>query len=159
MVRGHACCVGQAVGTPQAVTCLNHGPAWLAADGTLKLWDLRKFKAPVRQAGDLPSNYGSTQVRAGCVFPSDVQTLHCTFSNPALSLLCRVVLQCCYSPDEKFVLTGTSAEGKDSNGSVVVLSADSLERVGEIGVEGSAVAVQVGVMQWPANCPRPPCSC
>lgn len=53
------------------------------------------------------------------------------------------LLQCCFSPDEKFVLTGTSAEGKDSNGSVVVLSADSLERLGEMGVDGSAVAVQV----------------
>jgi len=53
-------------------------------------------------------------------------------------------LQCCYSPDEKYVLTGTSAEGKDSSGSLVVLSADSLEKVGEVAVDGSAVAVQVG---------------
>ena len=32
-----------------------------AADGTLKLWDLRKFKVPLRQADDLPCNYVSTQ--------------------------------------------------------------------------------------------------
>ena len=53
-------------------------------------------------------------------------------------------LQCCYSPDEKYVLTGTSAERKEDQGAVVVLSADTLEKVGEVAVEGSAVAVQVG---------------
>lgn len=57
-------------------------------------------------------------------------------------------LQCCYSPDEKLVLTGTSAEGKDSSGALVVLSADTLERLGEIAVDGSAVAVQVRVQVW-----------
>ncbi len=53
------------------------------------------------------------------------------------------ILQACYSPDEKFVLTGTSAEGKDSSGSLVVLDAQTLEKQGEIAVDGSAVAVQV----------------
>ena len=51
--------------------------------------------------------------------------------------------QCCWSPDEKLVLTGTSARAKDSAGSVAVLDGETLEHVGEIGVEGSAVAVQV----------------
>ncbi len=53
-------------------------------------------------------------------------------------------MQCCYSPDEKFVLTGTSAETKDSSGKLVVLRADDLQRVGEVEVDGSAVAVHVG---------------
>ena len=34
------------------------------ADGTLKLWDLRKFKTPVQQADNLPCNYATTQVDA-----------------------------------------------------------------------------------------------
>lgn len=34
-----------------------------SADGTLKLWDLRKFKAPVAEADGLSSNYSMTQVR------------------------------------------------------------------------------------------------
>lgn len=54
----------------------------------------------------------------------------------------RLQLQACYSPDEKFVLTGTSAEGKDSSGSLIVLDAQTLEKQGEIAVDGSAVAVQ-----------------
>lgn len=32
------------------------------ADGTLKLWDLRKLKTPVAQADDLYCNYSMTQV-------------------------------------------------------------------------------------------------
>ena len=40
-------------------------------------------------------------------------------------------------------MTGTSAHSKDSSGSLVVLAAESLEKVGEVAVEGSAVAVQV----------------
>ncbi|PRW20712.1 WD repeat-containing 70 [Chlorella sorokiniana] len=79
-------------------------------DGSLKLWDLRKFKTPLCTADDLPCNYSMTQA--------------------------------CYSPDEKFVLTGTSAEGKDSSGSLVMLDAQTLEKQGEIAVDGSAVAVQ-----------------
>lgn len=44
------------------------------------------------------------------------------------------------------MLTGTSAEGKDSVGALVVLSADTLQKVGEVDVDGSAVAVQAS--QW-----------
>ncbi|KAL4433682.1 hypothetical protein ABPG75_000123 [Micractinium tetrahymenae] len=79
-------------------------------DGSIKLWDLRKFKQPLRTADGLTCNYHNTQ--------------------------------CCFSPDEKQVLTGTSAEGKDSSGALVVLSADTLEKVGEVEVDGSAVSVQ-----------------
>lgn len=76
--------------------------------------------------------------------------------------------QCCYSPDEKYVLTGTSAEGKDSSGALVVLSADSLDKLGEVAVDGSAVAVQVRANNRPVlllpstgsccNPPAPPCA-
>jgi hypothetical protein len=47
-------------------------PACLPADGTLKLWDLRKFKTPVQQADDLPCNYATTQV-GGHPYPSTQQ--------------------------------------------------------------------------------------
>lgn len=81
------------------------------ADGTLKLWDLRKLKGgPLATADGLPCSYSMTQ--------------------------------CCFSPDEDKVLTGTSAEGKDAAGALVVLSADTLTKLGETAVEGSAVAVQ-----------------
>ncbi|KAL4854123.1 WD repeat-containing protein 70 [Chlorella vulgaris] len=91
-------------------------------DGTLKLWDLRSFKAPVRSADGLPCNHGTTQ--------------------------------CCYGPGEKYILTGTSAEAKDRNGSLVVLHADSLDVLAEIAVDGSVVGVQwhPGINQIFAGC-------
>jgi hypothetical protein len=55
-------------------------------------------------------------------------------------------MQCCYSPDEAYVVTGTSAEAKDRNGSLVVLDGASLEKRAEVAVNGSAVAVQVGLV-------------
>jgi hypothetical protein len=74
-------------------------------------------------------------------------TPSCLLLTPAARVWCSsclaALLQCCYSPDEKYVLTGTSALGKDSTGSLVVLKGDTLERVGEVEVEGSAIAVQV----------------
>lgn len=70
----------------------------------------------------------------------------CSFVTGLISMLSLLLAQCCYSPDEKLVLTGTSAEAKDSTGSLVVLSAASLEMLGEVAVDGSAVAVQVCVV-------------
>lgn len=122
-----------------------------AADGSLKLWDLRKFKTPLCTADDLPCNYSMTQVRVqGRAHPcsGNKRPRHLNYSRfsmlrAVLSLDPSHFLQACYSPDEKFVLTGTSAEGKDSSGSLVVLDAQTLEKQGEIAVDGSAVAVQV----------------
>lgn len=95
------------------------------ADGTLKLWDLRKLKGgPLATADGLPCSYSMTQ--------------------------------CCFSPDEDRVLTGTSAEGKDAAGSLVVLAADSLAKLGEVEVDGSAVAVQVRLPACPTEMPRGP---
>ena len=39
------------------------------ADGSLKLWDLRKLKAPLAVADGLSSNYSMTQVGVGIVLP------------------------------------------------------------------------------------------
>lgn len=126
----------------------------LGADGSLKLWDLRKFKAPLATADNLPCNYRMTQVRRQrAAQKRNVWWVH--FSDLALPrplaagcadvppccLPCYAV-QCCFSPDDKFVLTGTSAEGKDSSGALVVLDSQSLEKLGEVAVDGSAVAVQ-----------------
>jgi WD40 repeat protein len=49
------------------------------SDGTLKLWDLRKFKQPLAVWDGLDTNYANTS--------------------------------CCFSPDERLLLTGMSVEG------------------------------------------------
>ena len=49
--------------------------------------------------------------------------------------------QCCFSPDEKLVLTGISPPGKEGCGAVAVLDSSDLSLVRRIGVPGSAVAV------------------
>lgn len=102
-----------ATGSDITCVCFSVGAQCLLSrgtEGTMKLWDLRSFKSPLKQARNLPCNYSTTQ--------------------------------CCYSPDEKLVITGTSAESKDSSGAIVVLKADTLERLAEVAVDGSAVAVQ-----------------
>lgn len=60
------------------------------------------------------------------------------------ALPAAAMVQCCYGPGEKYIFTGTSAEAKDRNGSLVVLHADSLDVLAEIAVDGSVVGVQVG---------------
>lgn len=41
------------------------------ADGTLKVWDLRKFSQPVHSFGDLPTNYPTTKA----IFSPDEQII------------------------------------------------------------------------------------
>jgi WD40 repeat protein len=50
--------------------------------------------------------------------------------------------QCCFSPDEKLVLTGISPPSKDStSGAVAIFDRKDLSLVKKLGVQGSAVAV------------------
>lgn len=146
---------------------------FLPADGSIKLWDLRNLKQSLAAADGLPCSYHNTQVgerlhgtahpfarvrmlRKDLLQEMEGTTLitHCAYDrervqqlNPRAVLLLAAPTppQCCFSPDEKQVLTGTSAEGKDSSGALVVLSADTLDKVGEVDVDGSAVSMQVSL--------------
>ena len=79
------------------------------ADGTLKLWDIRKFKQPLAVAHNLASGYQTTE--------------------------------CCFSPDEKLILTGIGIEQKGDTGSLAILDRQNLNMIRRLGVRGSAVAV------------------
>eukprot|EP00877_Chromochloris_zofingiensis_P012178 jgi/Chrzof1/7213/Cz02g14300.t1 len=75
------------VDTEVTSLCFSQDDRLLASrgmDGTLKLWDLRKFKTPMSVFDDLPTNYATTN--------------------------------CCFSPDERLLLTGTAASSSSAAG-------------------------------------------
>ena len=79
------------------------------SDGTVKLWDIRKFKSPITEAQNLPTGYATTG--------------------------------CCFSPDERLVLTGIGIEKKGDVGSLTVLDRSNLGIVRRLVMQGSVVAV------------------
>ena len=102
------------------ITCLRFGTQRSHAllsrnetDGSLKLWDLRKFTAPVATVQDLPTGFvsiGNTQ--------------------------------CCFSPNEDLVLCGVGAT-QSADGHIAVCDADTLRLVKRLGCRnaGSVIAV------------------
>ena len=102
------------------ITCLRFGTQRSHAllsrnetDGSLKLWDLRKFTAPVATVQDLPIGFvsiGNTQ--------------------------------CCFSPNEDLVLCGVGAT-QSADGHIAVYDADTLRLVKRLGCRnaGSVIAV------------------
>ena len=100
------------------ITCLRFGVKNTNAlisrgesDGTLKLWDLRSFTAPVATVEGLPTD---------CVSVGNTQ--------------------CCFSPNEDLVLTGVGAT-QSSHGHVAVYDATTLSLVKRLGAPGSVVPV------------------
>ena len=69
-------------------------------DDTLKLFDLRNFKAPVASVSNLPNFFEHTNTT--------------------------------FSPDQKYILTGTSTKKNEGVGKIVVLRTSDLERVREL---------------------------
>ncbi len=78
-------------------------------DDTLKLWDVRSFKAPVHTRAGLFNRFESTD--------------------------------CCFSPDDRMVLTGTSAERGEKAGRLVFLDKATFQPVLdlEVGSENKGV--------------------
>ena len=111
-------------------TCQLTAGCW-PADGSLKVWDLRRFKIPLHQVDGLACSVATTQV----LLVPMLTVLGVAVCSPAHMLF--VEASCS-------ILTGTSAHSKASGGSIVVFSAEALEQLGTVPVEGSAVAIQVG---------------
>ncbi|KAK9788441.1 hypothetical protein WJX73_007451 [Symbiochloris irregularis] len=80
-----------------------------AADDTLKVWDVRKFKTPVATVNNLPTLFSTTQ--------------------------------CSFSPDERLILTGTSADRSGKGGGITFIDRESFEVVHKIAMPTSVTAV------------------
>lgn len=85
----------------------NRHMATRGGDDTLKLWDIRSFKAPLRTATGLFSLFDMTE--------------------------------CCFSPDDRMIVTATSMEKGESSGKLVFFNRDTFERVSEIEIGKSHV--------------------
>eukprot|EP01147_Barroeca_monosierra_P000755 gene755-4047_t len=85
-----------------------------ATDGTIKCWDMYKMTTPTLQADNLPCHFS--------------WVLRFQFIRRQLSA------ECIFSPDERFVLTGTSFEKDTEPGMLVILKTKTFERVQQIGV-------------------------
>lgn len=55
------------------------------------------------------------------------------------------LLQACFSPDERLVVTGTSARKADAPGAVMFFDMRELKLVQRLGVSGSVIALQARV--------------
>ncbi|KAH6590513.1 hypothetical protein BASA50_006757 [Batrachochytrium salamandrivorans] len=78
-----------------------------AMDDTLKLWDIRSFKAPVAVAADLDCYFEETNA--------------------------------IFSPNDRYILTGTSSPKGSQNGSIAIFDRQTLDRVQDISLPGSIV--------------------
>ena len=76
-------------------------------DETLKLWDVRYFKNPVKSTGDLFSRFDNTE--------------------------------CCFSPDDRMIITGTSMGKNEKAGRLIFFNRDTFEKVTDIEIENAHV--------------------
>eukprot|EP01111_Echinosteliopsis_oligospora_P005024 TRINITY_DN1818_c0_g1_i1.p1 TRINITY_DN1818_c0_g1~~TRINITY_DN1818_c0_g1_i1.p1 ORF type:complete len:576 (+),score=191.52 TRINITY_DN1818_c0_g1_i1:29-1756(+) len=95
-----------------SISCLSFSADGLhlvsrGCDDTLKVWDTRNFKTPIKVVSNLPNHFEQTDV--------------------------------IFSPDEDFIITGTSAKKGSEGGSLVFFDRHSLEPVKQLGMGGASV--------------------
>ncbi|PWA26914.1 hypothetical protein CCH79_00000899, partial [Gambusia affinis] len=107
-------------GSDTSCLCFSYDGMTLASrggDDTLKIWDIRNFRKPVNEANRL-TNYFSMQV---------------------ISSFIDCLTDCCFSPDDRLVVTGTSVKKEEGNGKLVFFDRASFQKVYEIEVTNASV--------------------